>query len=132
MGRLQIEVRHGGNGPAQWGAVVALIVLVVYAAAGHHKIATMLHEILSVVEIAACAAVGLGVLALALIITIRVRRAKRRQRIAHRAAVPAAAYSCTLAAETARRAIDAPRMTVWPVPGERDEISRRDSYRRNS
>lgn len=93
MGRLEIQVRHGhSNGPAQWAAVVALIVLALFAAAGHHQIAAMLHEVLAAVEIAAYSAAGLGVLALILVIA-RARRANRRRaRYADRRAAAAAHY----------------------------------------
>jgi hypothetical protein len=81
MGRLQVEIRHGHDGgPAQWGAVVALIVLVLFAAAGHREIGAMLHEALTIAAIAAFSAVGLAVLAAAVVIAVRVSRQRRNAR----------------------------------------------------
>lgn len=131
MSRYQIEVRHGSNGPAQWGAVVALIVLVVYAAAGNHRIGAMLHEVLTVAEIIALSAVGFTVLALAVRITTRRRRAARR--LAREQALIAAAWDRHFGVAPAHRpALDAPHCPTWPTPAEWDEIHRRADYHRNS
>lgn len=117
MGRLEIQVRHGhSGGPAQWGGVVALIVLALFAASGHHEIAAMLHEVLAVAEIAAASAVGLGVLALAVLIAVRARRARRRARYADRRAAAAAARHYALHAFGARAALDQVR-PGYEVPG---------------
>lgn len=134
MGRLEVKITHGhDNGPAQWGAVVALIVLVLFAAAGHREIGAMLHEVLTIVEIAAASAVGLAALIFAVIVTVRVRRAnrRRRERTERRPAMTATAYTY-LPADDTRPALGAPRSPAWPTPAEWDEIERRADYRRNS
>lgn len=83
MGRLEIEIRHGrdGGGPAQWGAVVALIVLVLFAAAGHREIGAMLRDALAVVEIIAA---GTAFVALAVTALVLIHRRTRRARAARR------------------------------------------------
>lgn len=128
MGRLQVEIRHGSNGPAQWGAVVALIVLVLFAAAGHHEIAAMLHTVLAVVEIAAFSAVGLGILAVALVIARARRRSRRRQQHLEERA----ARAWVLSDQDGRPALDQVRPDVsWPeTQAEWDEIERRAAIRR--
>lgn len=118
MGRLEIQIRHGhSGGPAEWGGIVALIVLVVFAAAGHREIAAMLHTILAVVEIAAASAVGLAALLVAVIITVRVRRARRRARYADRRAEAAAARYYALHHDDGRPALDQARPDVSWFPG---------------
>lgn len=112
MSRYQIEIRNGGNGPAQWGAVVALVVLVVYAAAGNHRIAAMLHVIESAAVITAASAVGVGVLAL--IVIAACRRARAARRAAWEQALIAANRAYYLGTDPARREIDAPRLPDWP------------------
>jgi hypothetical protein len=132
MGRLQVEIRHGhDNGPAQWGAVIALIVLVLFAAAGHHEIAAMLHEVLTIAEIATFSVIGLAVLALAFTVARRCRAARRR--VLEQARI-SAAWDRHFGIGAPRRypAIDAPRRPAWPTRDEWDEIHRRADYRRNS
>jgi hypothetical protein len=131
MGRLQVEIRHGhdGGGPAQWGAAIALIVLVLFAAAGHREIGAMLHEALTVVEIAAFSAVGLAVLAAVIVIAARVRAARRDR--ARRAPVIPVTPSYRVRVEPAddtRPALDTPRRRPagWPLPGDWREITPRD------
>jgi hypothetical protein len=131
MGRLEIEIRHGhdGGGPAQWGAVVALIVLVLFAAAGHREIGAMLHEVLTVVEITVFSMVGLALLAVTAVIAVRVRAARRDR--ARRAPVIPVAPSYRVRVEPAddpRPALDDPRrrVTGWPLPGEWGEVAPRD------
>ena len=132
MGRLEVEIRHGhhhGGGPAQWGAVVALIVLVLFAAAGHKEIGAMMHEVLTIAEITACAAGGVAALAVTAVIVTRVRRARRDR--ARRAPVIAVTPDYRVRVEpgdTARPALDAPRRRTagWPLPGRWDEITPRD------
>jgi hypothetical protein len=111
MGRLEVHIRHGHTrGPAQWGAVVALVVFVLFAAAGHREIGTMLHEVLAVVEIAAFSLVALAALAIATLITIRVRRANRAGRDLDRACdVLARHYGASLTGDEVRAALDQSR-----------------------
>jgi hypothetical protein len=136
MGRLEIEIRHGrdGGGPAQWGAVVALIVFVLLAAAGHKEIGTVMHEVLTVVEITAYAAVGLLVLAVTVFIVSR-RRAVRRAHARYRYARPVTVRtdgSIRVLDADETPALDAPRRRTagWPLPGDWDEITPRDDDRR--
>lgn len=129
MGRLHVEIRHGhDNGPAQWGAVVALIVLVLFAAAGHHQIAAMLHEVLTIVAITAFSVVGVTVLAAVVVIAARARRVRRDR--ARRGPVPVTpAYRVRIRpADDTPPALDDPRRpsATWPLPGEWDEITPRD------
>ena len=131
MGRLQVEIRHGhDNGPGQWGAVVALIVLVLFAAAGHREIGAMLHEALTVVAIAAFSIAGLAVLAAVIVITARTRRTRRARR-APLAVRPDYRIRVEPADDT-RPALGTPRRSsgAWPLPGEWDEITRPDHDRR--
>ena len=132
MGRLQVEIRHGhdGGGPAQWGAVIALIVLVLFAAAGHREIGAMLHEALTIVAITAFSMVGLAVLAAAVVIAARVRRARRTARDRARWAAWAASlpddqdHYHAVPGHGTRPALDTPRRPAgWPLPGEWDEIT---------
>jgi hypothetical protein len=130
MGRLQVEIRHGhDSGPAQWGAVVALIVLVLFAAAGHREIAAMLHEVLTIVEITLFSIVGVAVLAAVVVIAARARRV-RRDRARRGPVIPVApAYRVRIRpADDSRPALDEPRRpaATWPLPGEWDEITPRD------
>jgi hypothetical protein len=131
VGRLQVEIRHGhdGGGPAQWGAVVALIVLVLFAAAGHREIGAMLHEALTIVAIVAFSMVGLAVLAAAVVITARTRAARRAR--ASRAPVIPVTPSYRVRVEPAddpRPELDTPRRhpAGWPLPGEWGEVAPRD------
>lgn len=127
MGRLRVEIHHGHDGgPAAWGAVAALIVLVLFAAAGHKEIGVMLHEVLTVVEIAALTIAGSGVLAVAGFVMIR-RRAARRDRARRAAVIPVAPdYRVRVEpGDTARPALGSParRASGWPLPGQWDEIT---------
>jgi hypothetical protein len=129
MGRLEVEIRHGhhhGGGPAQWGAVVALIVLVLFAAAGHKEIGVILHEVLTVVEITACTVGGVAALAAVVVIVTRTRRARRDR--ARRAPVIPDYRVRVEPADTARPALDAPRRRAsgWPLPGQWGEVVPRD------
>lgn len=129
MGRLRVEIHHGHDGgPAQWGAVVALIVLVLFAAAGHREIGAMLHEVLTVVAITMFSAVGLALLAVAAVIAFRVRAARRYR--ARRSVIPVTpGYRVHVEpADGTRPALDDPhgRVTGWPLPGRWDEITPRD------
>jgi hypothetical protein len=143
MGRLQVEIRHGhdGGGPAQWGAVIALIVLVLFAAAGHREIGVMLHEALAIVAIAAFSIVGLAVLAAVIIITARARAARRASREAARRADAMAVAALIerlrshrpVPGTDIRPALDTPRRPAgWPLPGQRDEAPRDSNRRRYS
>lgn len=125
MGRLEIQVRHGhSNGPAQWGAVVALIVLVLFAAAGHREIAAMIHEVLAVVEIVTFSMVSLAVLALAVFIATRRRRAARRR--AREEARIRAAWDRWLGPMDTYPALDRARPDVSWLPGDAIRDGRRN------
>jgi hypothetical protein len=135
MGRLEVRITHGrqGGGPAQWGAVVALIVLVLFAAAGHCEIGAMLHEVLTVVEITAFSLVGLAVLAAVVVIVVRVRGARRdRARRGHVEVMPVPPnnyYRVRVEpADGTRPALDTPRRRPagWPLPSEWGEVAPRD------
>jgi hypothetical protein len=129
MGRLEIEIRHGhshGGGPAQWGAVIALIVLVLFAAAGHKEISAMLHDVVMVVEITALSLAGTGVLALAVYIAVRVRAARReRARYACARPVTVRPDSIRVTGPDAAPALDAARRrpAAWPLPGQWEQVT---------
>jgi hypothetical protein len=134
MGRLEVEIRHGhhhdGGGPAQWGAVVALIVLVLFAAAGHKEIGAIMHEVLTIAEIAAYVAAGVAVLAAVVVVIVARTRAARRAR---RTAVIPVRPDYRIRVEAASRAaLDAPRRRAggWPLPGDWEDIAPRDDDRR--
>jgi uncharacterized membrane protein YhaH (DUF805 family) len=116
MGRLEIEIRHGhDHGPGQWGAVVALIVFVVLAAAGAHSkgLATFAHDLKVGAEITMAALGAAVVIALAVVVTrvaVRVRRAHRAT--VTRSAVPVITVTpdhAAIADDTERPALGAAR-----------------------
>jgi hypothetical protein len=135
MGRLEVEIRHGhhhsGGSPAQWGAVIALIVFVLLAAADHKEIGTLMHEVLTIAEIAACAAAGMAALAAVAMFTVARRRAARLDR---RAAAAVVRPDCIRVepAGDGRPALDAPRRRPggWPLPGDWEQVTPRDDDRR--
>jgi hypothetical protein len=133
MGRLEVEIRHGHDhhdgGPAQWGAVVALIVLVLLAAAGHKEIGALMHEVLTIVEIAAYSAAGGVALGAAVLVAVRRRAARRASRAAVVPVRPG--YRIRVEAD-GRPALDAPRRRAggWPLPGDWEDIAPRDDDRR--
>jgi hypothetical protein len=80
MGRLEIQIRHGGHDPRPSGAVIALAVLVVLAVvggAGRHVIDGIAHTVTVVAEIAAFTVGTLAAGALAVVIVLAAARARR-------------------------------------------------------
>jgi hypothetical protein len=137
MGRLEVEIRHGhhhNGGPAQWGAVIALIVFVLLAAAGHKEIGTLAHEVLTIVKIAAYTAGGAAALTVVALIAAHVRAA-RSERRDQRAAAAIVRPDYRIQVEPAgdgRPALDAPRRRAggWPLPGGGENVTPRDDDRR--
>ena len=128
MGRLQVEIRHGHDGgPAQWGAVVALIVLVLFAAAGHREIAAMLHEVLTIAAITVLSMAGAALLFTAAVIAFRVRAARRARRAPVVIRLPNSVIRLQSLVDD-RPALDEPRRApgTWPLPGQWGEITPRD------
>lgn len=134
MGRLEIQVRHGGGHPAgPGGAVVALAVVVVLAAAGgagRHALDNIAHEVLAVVEIIGCAVGGLAVVALAVVIARAVARARAAASARLDAPRPPvvwiddAGHIHPVPAEAGRPALAAPRCAAsWPLSGRWSEVS---------
>jgi hypothetical protein len=134
MGRLDVQIRHGGGGGSEWGAVIALVLFIVLAVAGgvgHKALASAAHGVApaitavmwtlaAVVILAATAGVGYAV--------VRIRGAVRVARA--RRAIPPPAITVTpvdpragyLPPGTGRPAIDAPRAArPWPLPDGREE-----------
>jgi uncharacterized membrane protein len=117
MGRLQIELRHGHDGPGQWGPAAVLLALIALAVAGgaHGKaLSAVVHDVLVGVEITAAVLGAVVALVLAVVITrfaARVRRAMRAAAERRAAAVTAlrASHDATLGGVSGRPALDAAR-----------------------
>jgi hypothetical protein len=144
MGRLDVEIRHGGGGDS--GAVIALIVLIVLAIAGgvgHKAVTGALHTLATVVEVIAWTLATVLILATvtgAVYAAFRIRRAVLAAR-ARRAITP---QVITLTPDsgylpppdTARPAIGSPPVPrAWPLPGWWAEVRPRigsddDEHRR--
>ena len=138
MGRLDVHIRHGGgDGAGAWAALAALVALAVIGGAARHLIATVLHVVVTVLEViawtlagtAAAATLTGGVLA-----GVRIRRAVLAARARRAVAPPAPVIHITpegylrpLPDETrpARPALGSPPQqpaTAWPLPGWWEEI----------
>jgi hypothetical protein len=136
MGRLEIDIRHGhdhGGGPAQWGAVVALTLFVLLAAAGHREIGAVMHEVLTIAEIAAYSAAGIAVLVVTAVVVARTRSARRSR--ARRGPVPLARPEYRVyvtPADDERPALHMSRRRAagWPLADQWDEITPGDSDNR--
>jgi hypothetical protein len=135
MGRLEVQIRHGGGGPGEWGAVVALIAFVLLAAGGtaHKALSGVAHDVLTAVEVILWTAAGLAAVATtagAVWIAVRLRGALRDRRASREARVPLITLSPdrygTVAGDGDRPALGTPRPRTpgWPLPGQWDKITR--------
>ena len=131
MGRLEIQIRHGGHNPRPSGAVITLAVLIVLAVAGgagHHALDGIAHTVLTVAEIAACTVGALAAAALAVVIVLAAARARRA--LANRPR-PVHVQSTRLDDAAVRPAVDDPadpgrpaldaartRRAGWPLAGQ--------------
>jgi len=132
MGRLEVNIRHGGDGGR--AAVIVLIVLIVLAiagGAGHKALTRAAHDVLTVVEVTAWVIAGLAgaaVAAGAVLAGLRIRKALRAA-CARRAIAPPV-ITLTPEIPAARRlpaagrpALDAPHtVRTWPLPGWWEEV----------
>lgn len=146
MGRLDVQVRHGGGGGGESGAVIALIAFIVLATArgvGHKALTGVAHAVGTAVEVIMWTLAAVVILAVTAGITyaaLRIRAAVVRARRAISPPVititpedPRARYVSP--GGTGRPAIDAPRPArSWPLPGWWEEIRPRiggdDEHRR--
>ena len=147
MGRLDVQIRHGGSGGGESGAVIALIAFIVLAiagGAGHKALTGVLHTVATAVEVIMWTVAGVLILAAAAGVTyvaLRARAAVRGTR--DRRAVPPPVITITPDDPGARPlpsadrpAIDAPHaVRSWPLPGWWAEIRPRiggddDEHRR--
>ena len=138
MGRLDVHIRHGGDGAGPWAALAVLVVLAIAGGAARHVIGDVARVLVTVLEVigwtliasASAAVAGGGVLA-----GVRVRRAVRAARARRAMPQPAApviqitpeGYVRPLPDEpgAARPALGPPPRGpagAWPLPGWWEEI----------
>jgi len=139
MGRLEVNIRHGGDGPG--GAVIALILFIVLAAAGgagHKALSSAAHDGLTVIEdvlwvlfwlVAAAAVTG------AVVLGWRIRNAVRTRRAAPPAVItiiPEHRDARPLRPDGRPAIGPAGTARTWPLPGSRQEArprTGRDDHR---
>jgi hypothetical protein len=133
MGRLDVQIRHGGDGGSGW--VIALIALVVLAAAGgaaRTALTAAAHVMATAVEVVMWTLAAVVILAAVAGVTyaaLRIRAAVRSAR--DRRAVPPPVIRITperpgagyFPPQSSRPALGAPREArSWPLPGWWEEI----------
>jgi hypothetical protein len=132
MGRLEVQIRHGHDGPS--GPVIALAVVIVLAVAGgaaRHVASDIGHVVLTVLEVIAWVAGTLAAAALAagiVFAAVRIRTAHARRPRAIRVESVRLSDAATVRPvgddpDAIRPALDpARRRPGWPLPGRWAEL----------
>lgn len=144
MGRLDVQIRHGGDGAGPWAALAVLVALAVVGGAARHVIGAAAHVLAVALEVIAWTLAGAAIAAVTgggLLAGIRIRRAVQAAR-ARRAALPVITITPDSPVrplpEAGRPAIGAAPSRPdgsWPLPGWWEEIRPRiggdgDEHRR--